>query len=52
MRQQFMNLTGALRRQASQDILEISKRIMPIELGTLCRSPNYAEWAHFSQDSP
>lgn len=35
MRQEFINLTGEMRRQTSQNILEICKRIMPIELGTL-----------------
>ena len=35
MRQEFMNLTGALRRQPGQNIFEVGKRIMPIEPGTL-----------------
>lgn len=34
MWQQFMNLTCPLGWQARQNILEIGKRIMPIELGT------------------
>ena len=35
MGQQFMDLTGALRWQSGQNILEVGKRIMPIEPGTL-----------------
>src|SRR3990167_15853 len=35
MRQQFFDLAVLLRRQASQYILQIRIRIMPVELGTL-----------------
>lgn len=35
MRQQLPNLTRPLRRQASKNVLQISIRIMPVELGRL-----------------
>ena len=35
MRQQFLNITCPLRRQASKNVLQISIRIMPVELGRL-----------------
>ena len=31
MRQQLRNITGPLRRQAREDVLQISIRIMPVE---------------------
>ena len=35
MRQQFMNLTGVLRWQAGQDVLEVGQRVMTVEFGAL-----------------
>ena len=35
MRQQFLNLTCPLRAQASENVLQVGIRIMPVELGRL-----------------
>ena len=35
MRQQFVDLVVLVRRQTSQNIFQVSIRIMPIELGAL-----------------
>ena len=52
MRQQLVDAAVQVGRQARQHILEVSPGIVPVELGRLCRPPNYAEWARFSPDSP
>ena len=43
--QQLFDPAVQLRRQPGQHVFEISPRLVPIELGRLRRSPNYAEWA-------
>ena len=35
MQQQLINITGPLRRQAGQNVLQVNIRIMPVELGRL-----------------
>ena len=52
MRQQFLDATGRLSWQSGQHIFEVGVWLVPVELGGLCRPPNYAEWARFSLDSP
>ena len=41
--QQFFDSAVQLRRQPGEHVLEIGPRLVPIELGRLRRSPNYAE---------
>jgi hypothetical protein len=51
--QQFVELMilGATGDDALEYVTEIGLRIEPVELGRLCRAPNYAELACFPQDS-
>ena len=48
--QQFVDTSVQLRGKTGQAIVEVSPRIVPVELGRLCRPPNYAEWLRFSPD--
>ena len=50
MRQQFPDPAVQLRGQPREHILQVGPGLVPIELGRLRRSPNYAEWADFSLD--
>ena len=49
--QQLLDPTVQLRRHAGEDVLQVGPRVVPVELGRLCRPPNYAERARFSLDS-
>jgi len=44
----LVDALGWMVLQASQHISKPGKRIDVIELGGLCRAPNYAVWASFS----
>jgi hypothetical protein len=50
--QQLGDALGRMILQARQQVGEPGLRIDVIELGGLCRLPNYAEWACFPRDSP
>src|SRR5436190_7233790 len=50
MGQQLLDSAVQLRRQPREHVLEVGPRVSPVELGRLQQSPNYAEWARFSQD--
>ena len=50
VRQQLPNSAVQLRGQPREHILQVGPGLVPIELGRLRRSPNYAEWADFSLD--
>ena len=52
VRQQLFDPAVQLRRQPREHVLQIRPRLVPIELGRLRRSPNYAEWARFCPHSP
>ena len=52
MGQQLPNSAVDLRRQPGEHVLEVSPWVMPVELGRLCRPPNYAERHRLSWDSP
>ena len=49
--QEFVNTLDGVIRQAGQHVGEPSLRVDTVELGGLCRPPNYAERACFPQDS-
>ena len=49
--QEFVNAFGGVIWQAGQHVGEPSLRIDTVELGCLCRLPNYAERACFPRDS-
>ena len=44
VRQQLLDPAVHVRGQSRQHIFEVGPRLVPIELGRLCRSPNYAEY--------
>jgi len=46
-RQEFVNALGRVIREAGQHVGEPSLRIDVVELGGLCRPPNYAEPARY-----
>ncbi|MDF2466268.1 MAG: aldehyde dehydrogenase family protein [Ramlibacter sp.] len=50
--QQLLNPAVQLRGQAGEHVLEVGPRLVSIELGRLCRPPNYAERPRLSPDSP
>jgi hypothetical protein len=43
-RQEFVNALSGVIGQASEDVGKPRLRIDVVELGGLCRLPNYAEW--------
>ena len=51
-RQQLVDAAhGVAGDDLGQHIAQISLRIDGVHLASLCRPPNYAEWARFPQDS-
>jgi hypothetical protein len=51
-RQEFIEFAHRLISNAGENVGKPSLRIDVVELGGLCRAPNYAEWACFPQNSP
>jgi len=51
-RQQLVDPVARVIGDALEDVAQVALRVDPVQLGRLRRSPNYAEWARFSQDSP
>jgi hypothetical protein len=50
-RRELIDALGRMILQARQDVGEPGLRVDVVELGGLCRPPNYAEWARFPQVS-
>ncbi len=50
--QQLLDPVVQLHGQPGEHVLEVGPGFMPVELGRLCRPPNYAERPRFSPDSP
>ena len=43
LRQEFVELAGLLGRQPFQHVLQVGVGLVAVQLGALCRPPNYAE---------
>jgi hypothetical protein len=49
--QQIVDLPGGIGCDPGDDVAQIGFGIEAVELGGLCRPPNYAEWVCFPQHS-